>query len=476
MNAINAIKQNRRVATISAIKCNWTLIILTGLLLLICVLLNEFVWASVISFLTFAFFVGAIIYEKPNILFEYFAFFFACVGNVVGVAVVEFFQSFYLYELRCDSGFVGSLPLLLLGWWTLLVVLYVFSFTKSSERATDRKPNKFFETFLPILTVPVLIINIAMFIHVFPNPSFEIGVDRFEYKEVYLTGIWEKISGYLPFLMIFPILSVREGNKKIGITAIVFFCLYLFWVGTKFSDFFTLACLFMLVYANKLRQLEKTKLRKYVFSAGVILVALIGLAGFAHSFTSTKTTEQFYSDRTAQQGQIWWKVYDVSQGNLHTEEFFKNEIPALSIRKPIDESVSANYGIYKAMYLSAPTSTIDTKLSSGSRYTEAGFACAYYYFGPIGVVAFGFFMAFLVVAIVNAILRAISGQKVIDVLIQVRFYSFVRTALSMFIFSSFFSKVSLLCFVYLIFTKLLKRRSDFKIKHPRMGILKVESL
>lgn len=113
--------------------------------------------------------------------------------------------------------------------------------------------------------------------------------------------------------------------------------------------------------------------------------------------------------------------------------------------------VGANNGIYKIMYLCAPESVIDWKLGTGSRYTEAGMAAVYYYFGAFGVILFAAIMGFIVAATVNCFLRFIANNNLIAAMLMLRIFMIERTFLSMFTMADFFKPLSLLSYIYLYF-------------------------
>ena len=80
---------------------------------------------------------------------------------------------------------------------------------------------------------------------------------------------------------------------------------------------------------------------------------------------------------------------------MHPDEF-KNEITALFEQKEgAANNVGSRNGIYGIMYATAPQSIIDGKLTTGSQYTEGGYAAAYYYFGPLGAICFSVLMRLL---------------------------------------------------------------------------------
>lgn len=375
-------------------RADWLLIFLSGSIALSACLIADFAAMSVLAVGSLALYLMLISIKSRGFVFKYAVFLFACAANVVGCVSIELLDSTYLNELRCYSSFVGSLPLLCAGWWLFFTVIYLIDcrFEKRLASKASVEFSRKDQSALPVFTVFVAILALVMFINVLPNPSFLLGVDRFVYNSRYIGGIWASFAAYMPFLIVVPILSIREGkgriDRTIGILAVVFYFLYLFWTGTKFGDYFTVLCLVLLVYYDKIMSFSEQQMRKLLGLVAFSLCVLLCFTGFAHSFTSSNSAGDFYGSRTAQQGQIWWAMYKVTDGGMHLDDFADTEIDALLNNDSISESVGEMHGIYRAMYLTAPTHVVDSKLSSGSRYTEAGFACSYYYFGVLGVAAF----------------------------------------------------------------------------------------
>ena len=422
-----------------------------------CAFFNSYRIAAEIACLVLFLSVVALVLERPSVLLKYFAFFFAAAANISGVISVELLPSFYLSEIRTFTYFAGSLPLIVLGWWCFICVLYIADATTADKQMGTR--NEFSERakkWLPLMSAGVFALCLMLFIRVFPHPSFALGLDRFSYSSQYIQGVWGSLTSYMAFLIIIPIVNIRENKSGIGIVTVALYCIYLFWTGTKFGDFFTVACLFCLVYFDKLKDLGVSALRKLVSVALCVCFAVIAFTGFAYSFTSSTSIADFYSIRTAQQGQLWWSSFIRSDSSIHLSKFLKNEVPALFEDKSISENIGAQNGIYGMMYLSAPASVVDAKLSTGSRYTEAGFACSYYYFGPFGVIAYGAITGLLAVFVVNGVLNALSRGEFLSTVIQVRFFALLRTARTMFIFSQFLTPLSLLCACYLLFKRTIR--------------------
>ena len=102
------------------------------------------------------------------------------------------------------------------------------------------------------------------------------------------------------------------------------------------------------------------------------------------------------------------------------------------------------------MYYTTPKTQVDAKLNSGSRYTEAGFPAAYYYFGIPGCISFAVIGGFLTSVFVNYFLYYLRFNQFIRAFIHLRLYTNMTVLMSMFIFSPYFNKTSIVSYLILL--------------------------
>lgn len=441
----------------------WIVTLFFALIFCICCVASSYFPSGFIALIAFCAYFLYLIARKPIFLLKYFAFVFTAVVNLVGCFYAEYFD-LYLSELQCFATFYGSLPLLVLAWWIFFQTLLLFDlcFGWENDQQVKESSNYPENKYMHFANIVMLVLMIVMFIRVLPNPSFLLGVNRFKYDSMFMIGIWQTFDSWLASLIVIPCLSIRKHRSKIGIATVCLYLLYLFWTGTKFGEFFAVLCLAVIAFYDKFLSMSLIRLRQVLIIVLSALLILVAFTSFAFSFTSTKSTEDFYSDRLAQQGQLWWYTYGNSN-TLHASEF-TDEIEALSNRKAISESVGENHGIYKIMYFSTPQSIIDAKLARGGRYTEAGFASAYYYFGEIGVIVFSLTMALIIAVIQNAMLRAFYKTNLIASIFLVRCWNLSRVSLSMFLFSQWLSTTSLAMLAFL-FLRYLMHKSRHNKTH-----------
>lgn len=437
---------------------NLTLSLLSVILgMSICYLFRQVRMFSYISLLLFVGF-GYLIYRvRPYFYIKYLAFVFNAVAGIVGVCAIEF-SNIYLVELRTDSAFIGSIPLFVLSYSLFLVILLV---ADDSHRKTERKviertkvSEKSYPRYMKYMTYVTLLIYLFFWVRVIRYPAFLLNVNRFVYARLYapqLTGIWSVLSSMLSVLLIFPLVSMMYGDKVIGISTVAIYCLYCLWIGNKFGSFFTLICLFLIILYSNIESIRTLRVRKY---ARIGIVALIAIVAFSFMIQSTlgDNANNFFAYRVSGQGQLWWGINKYYSGETHVNEI-DDEINGLFHgSESVAENVGANYGIYKVMYLCAPKSVIDSKLSGGSRYAESGFAAAYYYLGSLGCFLHAVVMGLIISWTLNDLIKSVKNERYFRAMLLIRLYASAQTAFSMFLFHNYVDIVSLISYFILFAT------------------------
>lgn len=437
-------------------------------LLLLCVLFSSIRAFSYVSLCVFAVY-WLYLYHFNKIYFvKYLTFVFVVVGTVVGAVIIELFPEQFLPELRCQSHFSGSLPLLIFSYWIFLCVLEIreYRYGKNIRNiqvdfSSNIKEKKVINRFAIISCMLLLILLIYVVTHTIP--SFLSGIDRFNFGRVYeLPLIISKIYSNIYLLLVFPFLALIYTNRLVGVISILSYCVFNFWIGEKFGAFFSLLCILLIVLYNKILTISKKILKRILLFTLATFLVMIIVATAIFSSSITLNPYEYFIQRTSQQGQLWWRTYDLYKGEIHSTEF-DNEINAfIEGDKPNQECVGAKNGIYKVMYLCAPESVVSAKLASGVRYTQADYAAVYYYFGAPGVIIYSILMGLIASSIVNVFIRALQKKEYVKAMIYLRFFFMFRVSFSMFTFGSFISWLSILSYIYLIFTH--GRRLQFRFQ------------
>ena len=182
----------------------------------------------------------------------------------------------------------------------------------------DRSPNTGYIIYMASVIGCALVLY--TFATVFKNPSFALGVDRFDYANMFDYGsIYGKALRLIKYLLVLCIVLAIYKNNKIGWLALVVYCMHSLWTGNKFGSIFSLLCTFLMIYSQKI-ETRIEQLKKMIILVMATLIVLIGVAVFAASFTRDEGAYGYLLPRVAQQSQLWWKTYDKSR-HYHMHEF-----------------------------------------------------------------------------------------------------------------------------------------------------------
>lgn len=437
--------------------------------LMICVIFSSIKAFSYVSLLLYiAYLIYLYCFDKTYFV-KYLAFIFSAIATVAGVTIIELLPKQYLPEMACQSYFTGSLPLLIFSYWIFLYILESREYHYENNLKIDdsffrsKQTKQIINLFALISCLLFLILFGYVATHT--SPAFVLKVDRFIFSINYeMPWLITKIRDYSSFTLIFSLLSLIYGNRLIGAFSVLFYSAYNIWIGEKFGALFSLLCILLIVLYNKIVSLEPKVLKRALRYIIVIFLVLIVFAVSIYSIVNSASPYEYFTTRNAQQGQLWWKTYDLYNGQIHPTEF-DNEINAfIEGDKPNQECIGAKNGIYKVMYLCVPEYLATAALSNGSRYTQADYAVMNYYFGIPGVIVYSVSMGFIISGIVNLFIRSLQKKEYIKAMIYMRFFTMIRTSFSMFTFGGFLSTLSILSYAYLFFSYIKSLRIKNKLK------------
>lgn len=425
--------------------------LLVGVVLALSFLLAAYPLASYISLAALCVFFVALIFKRGDFFVKYFAFVFAIGANILGCAIIET-QDLALSELDAFSSFAGSLPLLVFSRWVFVVVLLAldnwWGCRNEPEGYLKQKTVK--RKWVTLASQVILVCALLLFLQVLPRPSFLLGLNSFDYARDYGVGaLWRTMANVLSYAVIVPAMAIRQGDRKLGAAAVGVYVLYLLWTGNKFGNFLNVACVLFLVFYDRITSRGAQFLRRAAVLCLVCILALVGFSLVAFSFTSAKDPMSYLFSRTAQQGQLWWRTYDLYGDVGHLDELDHEWNAIAEQREGAINNVGYRNGVYGVMYLTAPGYLIDEKLRTGSQYTEGGYAAALYYFGMAGPIVFSCLMGLMVSLLTNGALRSVAADRLVVATVCMRLLVISQTALSMFLFTGYFDELSLLSYVFL---------------------------
>lgn len=340
-------------------------------------------------------------YKYPNFLIRYIMLFFMAVGNLVGVLICEH-SSIWLSELSMYVGHVGSFPLLLCGWFLLIAVVWMLDIRfKPAILDQNYEICKFnigsqsinFCKFLAAFCFIVAILSLA---NVAWHPAFLEHMDRFAYRERYITRPLEIMVNFiyamLPLLFAMIMRKISRFWLCLDCLTVIFFSLYLFCTGEKFGGFWYIVVYVCIISSIYTQSLSVEALHMRIKKVGGIFLVLLTVVAINLSLTYSLGGERFVTvylpQRVAQQGQLWWRTYALDKNNNMRISELGDEI-RVYFQNDRQRELEYKHAIYKIMRFTTPADIFHRKISSGSRYSTSTFASMFYYFKRLGVIIWG---------------------------------------------------------------------------------------
>lgn len=373
------------------------------------------------------YYINLYFFDKRFILrFSYIIFYITT--NIFAVFIIET-SEFYLNELGYYSHPNSSLLTIVIAHLLFIETIKYYSkkgnnfkidsIDNATYILTDKTKIKVINV-IKIILILAFILNIFLFLQVINKPFFYLKIDRFLYKELYLTPLSDVLTNM--YLYIAPIISIyyfKTKDKKV-IILILTILIYLFWIGHKFSYFIDLGYMFALPV---IISISYKKLNKVISKMFLILFCLLMIV-FFQSFIiwgrDIKESINYVNMRLAQQGQMWWAVY----GNEKTKE---NNIDELGdefrtyFNSNITEEEKLNSGIYKMMRMTTREDIFNQKVNvKKSRYAYSTQATVYYYFKGIGLMIFSVVSAIWYYFVNQQLLKSMMKIKLIQSVLWAR--------------------------------------------------------
>lgn len=442
--------------------------LLFGLSFLILALISGIDASSVLSLMLFVIYALAMLKHDPCFVLKYAYLFYFCFAYVIGVAACEF-SDIYLSELRAFSSFAGSLPLAVLSQWIFLTIICIFdnaSTISKTNKDTIRISEKNRYIMSAIIVFGIMVEGFLL-LRVIAHPAFLTGLDRFAYSIAYLGGIWSTCQSIVFYVLPVAALYLVNFTKCLPAAFFTVYAVYSFWTGNKFGAFFVAAYCVLLVLYPRISTLVRAGSSKVIKYVTIGILAILVVTASSQALVNGQSIQEvgdYFSSRCAQQGQIWWKMYENEQDSAFHFDEFKDE---LSEYPSYLTGATASYevGIYKAMQMLNPLDFWG-KVESGSRYTECGFAMALYYFGAPGVIVFASALGLGMSIVVNWFIYAASRNWIIESIILFRLFQKLCTTKSMFLFDDLLSPETIVLLVLLIALLAARRRRLSNMAEP----------
>lgn len=364
---------------------------------------------------------------SPNFIIRYIMIFFMSIGNVVGVYICENFN-LRLSELDIVSFYSGSFPLIVLGWFVFLCTLffldskYPLSLNSKSYPIINFKLGQIDLSVKRVVPIIFSCLTLILLVRVGGHPFFLEGIDRFIYQERYLQGIWRQIVGWASLCLPIIIYIIGKERSKFNLLGLVLYLIFLFLTGEKFGGFWNVIVTGCIIYSIYSQNYDKRILYDILIKVLIGFICLLTILLVHRSLnydSSWQSNTNYFLQRTAQQGQLWWKTYNSEKDKPFKLNELNDEIKTY-FELSDDNIKDYNHAIYKIMRLTTPPDIFDKKLESGSRYSTSTFATVYYYFKELGVIFYGIVGATCFWAIMRAFMYSVQHLYLIEMYISGR--------------------------------------------------------
>lgn len=414
------------------------------------------------------FFYGYLAYMYPNFFLRYLFIFFQFTSNLAGVLVIEH-TDIWLSELLIFSHPANSFVLLSFSLYLFTFITWLFDTFipmdhKPAASFFDFKINKSTIKLWHLFLIVFSLLLFAVAVKCVPHPAFLEQMDRFAYRNAYLNEYWIKIFNLLRFSIPVLIALTFKYRNKIFISLFFVYAIVLFSVGEKFGAFYIIVnecCAIYSIYGDKI---PKKKLRNKLISLFIVFLILIALV-FVHRVITYESGagsfSNYFVQRVAQQGQLWWKIYDTDKdAGFHTDELTDE----FNVFFQVDtEEEKLNYhGISKIMKLTTPSYIVNAKLDSGSFYAWSTLASIFYYFKEPGLIVFSIIAPIIFVLLTRAFLYSTENLLVLEMLLSSKLMiGFCSSTLVLSGFDVFFSYKNFIC-LFLLFVLIILRKQNFQ--------------
>lgn len=380
--------------------------------------------------------------------------------NILGVLLIEQ-NHLFLPELNRYGYSNNSLFYLVVAWFLLLAsaIILEIIFPMPKNLTTNKENTIFLRLYnyrIPLCSMIIMLFALFFFIqfvNVFSHPFFLEHLDRFLYAKKYIS-LWNaKLIGY--FTYVIPIVvagTFYSSYRKMSFGALALFCLYKFWIGEKFGLFFLIFCYASIIVSYLKQNINLKSTIRYIFKAFLVIMVFIGVI-FGHRvllYHANITENQNYLiRRIAQDGQLWWAMYDISNStNLSLDEL-NDEINPFFILSN-DTKTTYNFGIYKIMKKTTPIDLFWNKLSDNSRYADSTFASIYYYFKEPGLIFFAILFGFLLWGLTRYFIVSYLNFYIPELVLSGKLMIIMNTVLTQSDFYMVFSYQTMACILIML--------------------------
>lgn len=418
-----------------------------------------------VSLVLFLIFLMIVFYIQSDFFVTYFYIILYFATNVFGVYLIES-SVIYLPEVTEFTRNVNALPMV-----TLIHIIFVETLMitfnprklNMAIKAPVQKNKNALWIYECIVGIQFVILFIS-FVRIAKYPALILGIDRFLYKQQYLSGFWGSISVLVTIFVPIDIMFYLQFKRKMGLYVLAMYFVYLFWIGTKFG-LYLIAIYWLVIPFTK--KISRKRVKKIILYFGIlvgILLGLVSLQGKLIYNRSASENSQYLVDRIAQQGQMWWEIYKNDKGVTHPTEIGDETRTFFSSETPSD----MNYGIYKLMKQTISEQAFYNKVYLGNtRYAFSTEASLYYYYGFWGLLLWTIVSASFYGWIINKYIRSFNGYRVITCLCLTRLFLTMNNVLLQSDFNKLFSYQTVIALFVIACLDFYNRRNKDGLRNRR---------
>lgn len=408
------------------------------------------IWPGILIFVIWAiiiFFVFPMFYLRFPFVF------FTAVTNILGVLIIER-ESLFLPELNIYGYPNHSSFYLLFTWFLVLASINMLEnlfplfevLPKGKEAIIYCKVGNICIPVFFIIEVIFIGFFLMQFISILNHPFFQEHMDRFLYANKYISPWQSKIIGYFTYILPAVVAGTFHKNyRKMSLCALFVFAIYKFWTGEKFGIFFLAFCYAFMIISYLKQNVDLKVAVKHFSKALLILLFLTGVILGHRILLYHSTADQnkdYLIQRIAQNGQLWWAMYDLSNSSNPDSSELNEELDRFFTLK---NKHNYNSEIYKIMKKTTPFDLFWNKINNNSRYADSTFASIYYYFKEPGLLISAVLFGILFWGLTRYFLAAYSNMYFPELIISGKMMIIMNTVLTQSDFHMIFSYQTIVC-------------------------------
>lgn len=397
--------------------------------LLLCIIIGTVIDINVVVIILFGLFIITVFTRESMFFVKHIYYIANAILLIIGVWVCDS-SNVNLYEINKTSHYTNALSLMVLS-KVLFFIAVFYCYAKRRKKTglihIDNKVSSNIGSKIASIMIWAFIIlemySCVVLYQIGSNSM--LGLSRFGYMEV-IPSLVKSVQGYILPMLAILLLSKGKYKKMQSIVFTVCSMFILLWTGQKFGSYFALVNLLVIGANIKEETIRKNKKRIILVSA-IVAFALLGIAFLQYfllfHYSFSQYTEYLYA-RLAQQGQVWWSVFDQTKNELPKFGSFADEIVGC-----VNQSKILTYpylGQWKMMDIASNGLTgIRYRIQIGLPLTSTTEASIFYYFGHLGIIVISPILGAIYAFVFTELERAIRSRKILNTFIYTKIFVYI---------------------------------------------------